>query len=220
MSQLVLFVKSSIGKKILVAATGVILFLYLFAHMFGNLKVFAGPESINGWAEFLHSRPAMLWGARLVLLAAVLVHVVLAVLLWLEGLRARPKGYLVKRYKEADYASRTMIVTGPMLGFYVVYHILHFTTGSAHPSFDPKNVYANVINGFSYWPVSAVYIVAMLLLGVHLYHGAWSLFQTLGLNHPRYNPWRRGFSVLAAVFLVAGFVSVPIAVLTGQLTVH
>ncbi|MCZ6600278.1 MAG: hypothetical protein O7A07_05505, partial [Acidobacteria bacterium] len=102
-----------------------------------------------------------------------------------------------------------------LMGIYIIYHLLHFTVGSAHPSFSAANPYSNVISAFQAWPVSMIYIVANLLLGMHLYHGLWSLFQTLGCNHPRYNPWRRVFAVTFSIVVTAGFLSVPIAVLSG-----
>lgn len=211
------FVGSSIGKKVVMAVTGLLLFGFVVAHLLGNLQVYEGPEKINAYGAALRRLPALLWGARLSLLAAVGLHVWAAASLARMSLAARPTGYAVTAPQESTYASRTMRWSGVTLGLFVVYHLLHFTFGSVHPAFVPGDVYHNLIAGFRVWPVSAFYIAAMVALGFHLYHGAWSMLQTVGLNHPRYNHLRHAFATIFSVGVVAGNVSIPVAVLAGFL---
>jgi len=213
---------SALGKKTVMALTGIVLFGFVFMHMAGNLKVFMGAEAFNHYAEFLRAagepilpHGAGLWMFRLVLLTCVTLHITAATQLTLLNRRARPVAYVRRDTVQLGYAERTMRWSGYLMGIYIIYHLLHFTVGSAHPSFSAANPYGNVISAFQAWPVSMIYIVANLLLGMHLYHGLWSLFQTLGCNHPRYNSWRRVFAITFSVVVTAGFLSVPIAVLTG-----
>lgn len=217
MSSIVGLYASSLGKKILMAVTGIILFLYVVAHMLGNLQIFMGPKQINHYAELLHSNLAVLWGARLVLLFSVGVHIVAAIQLWLRNRASRPVKYRVFRPPAVDYAARTMVWSGPIIAAFVVYHLLHFTTGTLLEGYQHLKPYENVINGFSHPLVAIAYIVAIVLLCFHLYHGLWSLFQTFGWEHPRLDPWRRRFAVAFAVLIGVGFCSVPLAVLTGVL---
>jgi succinate dehydrogenase / fumarate reductase cytochrome b subunit len=217
MDTVVGFYRSTLGKKVLMAVTGILLFLYLVAHMLGNLQIFMGPEQINKYAELLHSSAAVLWGARLVLLFCVGVHIVAAVQVWLRSRSARPVKYKVFKPRAADYAARTMVWSGPIIAAFIVYHLLHFTTGTVHPDYEHLKPYENVIIGFQQPVVSAFYILSIVLLAVHLYHGLWSLFQSLGLDHPSYSAWRRVFAVVFAVVIAGGFISVPLAVLTGVL---
>jgi succinate dehydrogenase / fumarate reductase cytochrome b subunit len=207
--------ETSLGKKIVMALTGIILFIYVVGHMLGNLQIYLGPEQINSYAEFLHSKPTMLWIARTVLLAAVLVHFVAAVQLWLRNRSSRPVRYRFFNPPAVDYAARTMVWTGPIIALFVIYHVLHFTTGTVHPGFEELKPFHNVVVGFSNPWVAAFYVLANLLLAVHLYHGVWSLFQSLGWDHPRFGPWRRSFAVAVAAIIGAGNVSIPLAVLTG-----
>lgn len=208
---------SSIGRKWIMAVTGLILFGYVLAHMSGNLLVYVGPEALNEYAEFLREflHGAGLWIARGVLLASVVLHIWAAVALALENNEARPVGYRKTHHQASTYASRTMIWGGPILALFIVYHLLHFTTGQAHPDFVPGDVYHNVIVGFSNPVVVAVYVIAMLALGLHLYHGVWSMLQTMGLSHPRYDARRKTAAAAFAVLIVVGNVSMPVAVLTG-----
>jgi succinate dehydrogenase / fumarate reductase, cytochrome b subunit len=210
-----IFFGSTIGRKLVMAVTGLVLFGFVVGHMLGNLQVFLGPEKLNAYAHLLKSMGSMLWMVRLGLLAAVALHAWSATTLTLSNWRARPVGYRRTRYLEATYASRTMVWGGPLLATFVVYHLLHLTVGSAHPGFDPTDVYGNVVRGFSVWPVAAVYIVAMLALGLHLYHGVWSMLQTVGLSHPRYDGLRTVFSTVFAVVVAVGNISIPVAILTG-----
>jgi succinate dehydrogenase / fumarate reductase cytochrome b subunit len=213
---------SAVLKKAIMAVTGIFLFGWIFAHMFGNLKIFFGPESFNHYAEFLREMGSplippmgLLWVTRFVLLAAVGLHIWAATSLTLQNRRARPIDYRELRGVELDYAARTMRMSGYLLAVYIVYHLMHLTFGSVHADFVPSDPYSNVVSAFQALPVAAVYIFANLLLGLHLYHGLWSLFQSLGWSHPTYNPWRRRFAVAFALAVSAGFISVPLAVLAG-----
>ena len=213
---------SAVLKKAIMAVTGIILFGWIFAHMFGNLKIFFGPESFNHYAEFLREMGSplippsgLLWVSRFVLLAAVGLHIWAATSLTLQNRRARPIDYRELRGVTVDYAARTMRMSGYLLALYIVYHLMHLTFGSVHAEFVPSDPYSNVVSAFQALPVAAVYIFANLLLGLHLYHGLWSLFQSLGWSHPTYNPWRRRFAVAFALAVSAGFISVPLAVLAG-----
>ncbi len=211
--------KTSIGKKAVMAVTGIILFGFVIVHLLGNLQVYLGPEAMNQYALFLRMvlHGWALWAFRIVLLAAVILHIWAAASLTLINRAARPRAYSKQRWRESTYASRTMRWSGVIIFFFVVYHILHFTTGTVHPTFEAGDVYHNFITGFQVVPVSLFYIVAMVLLGMHLHHGVWSMLQTLGLSHPRYMRLARGFAAAVAVVFVVGNVSFPVAVLTGIL---
>jgi succinate dehydrogenase / fumarate reductase cytochrome b subunit len=209
------FYRSMVGRKALVAVTGAMLFAYLAAHLVGNLQILAGPERINAYARLLHSQPALLWVARLVLLAAVGLHGVATVQLWFENRAARPIRYQKPDTLQATLASRTMIVSGPLIGIFVVYHVLHFTTGTVHPGFIDLNAYNNVVVGFLNPAASGFYILIMALIGLHLYHGLWSMFQSLGLSHPRYTPWIKRGAAAGAVLIAGGNIFIPLAVLAG-----
>ena len=213
---------TAVLKKAIMAVTGILLFGWIFAHMFGNLKIFFGRESFNHYAEFLRVMGSplippggLLWLSRFVLLSAVGLHIWAATSLTLQNRRARPIDYREIRGVELDYAARTMRVSGYLLAVYVVYHLMHLTFGSVHAAFDPTDPYSNVVKGFQALPVAAVYIFANSLLGLHLYHGLWSLFQSLGWSHPSYNPWRRRFAATFAIGVSLGFISVPLGVLAG-----
>src|SRR5262245_14940884 len=162
------FVTSTIGQKVVMAVTGVILFGFTIGHMLGNLQVYQGPEKLNAYAAFLKATPALLWGTRSVLLVSVILHIWAAVSLSQKNHQARPVAYAGRRWREGSYAARTMMWSGPILGLFIVYHLLHFTTGQAHPHFDEHDVYANFVIGFQDPRASAVYIVAMVALGFHL----------------------------------------------------
>jgi succinate dehydrogenase / fumarate reductase cytochrome b subunit len=215
MNRVVGFYTTTVGKKVLMAVTGLILFAYVVAHMLGNFQIYIGQEQIDAYAALLHKSAAFLWAARSVLLFCVLVHIVAAVQVWLRNRASRPVKYRVYRPPAVDYAARTMVWSGPIIALFIVYHILHFTTGQAHPDFHHVKPYHNVTTAFSVWWVAGIYIVANLVLAVHLYHGLWSFFQTMGWDHPTYGPWRRWVAVIAATIIGAGNISIPLAVLTG-----
>lgn len=212
------FYQSVIGKKIIMAVTGFILSGFVLGHMIGNLQVFAGPEKLNSYAAFLHSLGGLLWVARIVLLASVGLHIAMAVQLTLLKLEARPEAYVKKSPLVSTYAARTMIWSGPIVGAFIIYHLLHFTTGQAHPDFRPGDVYANVIIGFRNPAASLFYMVANIMLAFHLYHGVWSMFQSLGVAHPRYTPILKRVAQAYGIIIGLGNVAMPMAVLTGILT--
>jgi succinate dehydrogenase / fumarate reductase, cytochrome b subunit len=217
MTRAVSFFGSTIGRKVVMALSGMVLFGFVIAHMAGNLQLYLGAHALNEYSvslrEVLHG--AGLWIARAGLLAAVGLHIWAATSLALAERGARPEGYRSVRHRESTYASRTMMWSGPILLLFIVYHLLHLTLGTVHGSFIEGDVYHNVVAGFRVWPVSAFYIVAMLALGLHLRHGVWSMLQTLGLSHPRWNGLRAGFANLFALVVVAGNISMPVAVLAG-----
>jgi len=224
--------RSSLGKKAVMAASGIVLFGFVLFHMAGNLKMYQGQEAFDHYAAGLRELGApifpaggLLWVARIVLLAAAGAHVVAAWQVSRQSLAARPTRYLHHSFVETDYAARTMRWGGVILLLFVVYHLLHLTWGTVHPDFAPHevlpdgsdryHVYRNVVTGFSSPLVALFYVAANLALGLHLYHGVWSLCQSLGWNHPRYNPWRRNAAALFAFVVTAGNVSFPVAVLSG-----
>jgi succinate dehydrogenase / fumarate reductase, cytochrome b subunit len=214
---------TTVGKKIAMAASGVILIGFVVGHMVGNLKVYQGPEIFNHYAEGLRmfglpffSTGQLLWLVRAVLLAAVLIHIIAAFQLTRRARQARAVGY--RRYDNDlvfSYASRTMVWGGVIILLFVVYHLLHFTFGTAHPNFIHGDAYHNFVVGFSSVPVSVAYIAAMIPLGFHMYHGFWSMLQTLGANNPTYNRYRRPVAAFLAAIVVIGNISFPVAVLTG-----
>jgi succinate dehydrogenase / fumarate reductase cytochrome b subunit len=208
---------SSIGKKMVMAVTGLVLLGFVVGHMIGNLQIYLGAKALNHYAEFLREflHGQGIWLARGGLLIAVGLHIWAATMLTLGNWSARPVGYRQWQAKESTYASRTMVWSGPILAAFIVYHLLHFTTGQAHPEFVAGDVYRNVVIGFKNPFASAFYILAMLALGLHMYHGLWSMLQTLGLSHPRWNPWRRGIALAVAGVVVVGNISIPLAVLAG-----
>jgi len=218
MSRALTFYSTSIGKKVVMAITGLILFGFVIGHMLGNLQVFMGAKQMNAYAAMLKANATLLWGVRIVLLVAVILHIVAAVQLTRMSQRSRPEGYHYKDVVQADYAARTMRWSGPIIAVFVIYHLLHFTTGSVHPRFDVHDVYRNVISGFRVWPVSLFYIIAMVALAFHLWHGVWSLFQTLGLINPKSNKIIHRLAAIATLALVTGFISIPMAVLAGLIS--
>jgi succinate dehydrogenase / fumarate reductase cytochrome b subunit len=217
MSQAPGFLGSSIGRKVVMAVTGVILFGYVLGHMIGNLQVYLGPEALNHYGVLLRQllHGAGLWVVRAVMLTAVSLHIWAATSLTLESWRARPEGYREQKWKESTYASRTMRWGGVIILLFVIYHLLHFTTGTVHPSFVEGDIYHNFVVGFQSLPVSLFYIIAMVALGLHLRHGVWSMCQTLGVSHPRYMRIAHAGAWIFAILIVAGNISFPLAVLFG-----
>jgi succinate dehydrogenase / fumarate reductase cytochrome b subunit len=220
------FYRSAIGKKAVMATTGVLMFGWILAHMVGNLKVFMGPEKLNAYGEWLQvmgdpllPHGAGLWLTRIVMLAAVLLHIHSAYTLTQMNRLARPVGYRSRDYMASSYASRTMRWGGVIILLFIVYHLLHLTFGVkvAPPEFIRGDIYHNVVSGFQVWWISAIYIIANLALGLHLFHGLWSMFNSLGWNHPKINPWKRHFATAFAVIITLGNIAMPIAVLIGIL---
>ena len=211
------FAGSTIGRKVIMAVTGAILFGFVLVHMLGNLQVYLGPEAMNHYGLFLRQvlHGTGIWIARAILLAAVALHIWSATSLTLDSRRARPVGYREQKWRESTYASRTMRWSGVILLLFVIYHLLHFTTGTLHQSFIEGDVYHNFVAGFRVVPVSIAYIVAMLALGLHLRHGLWSMCQTLGVSHPRYMRAAHVGAWIFAAIIVVGNISFPLAVLAG-----
>jgi succinate dehydrogenase / fumarate reductase cytochrome b subunit len=206
------------------AASGAVLFAYVLLHMLGNLKTFQGREAFDGYAHFLREvgtplvpHSGLLWGVRLALLAAVTVHVVAAYQLWRQSRSARDVGYTKLHPQTFSYASRTMRWGGVIILAFVVYHLLHLTTGTVHPDFEAGSVYDNLVIGFRSVPVTAAYLVAVGALGFHLYHGIWSAFATAGVENPRIERVRRPLAAVLALGIFLGFAIVPLAVLAGVL---
>lgn len=216
--------RSTIGKKAIMAVTGIILYGFVIVHMFGNLKIFIeGAEGFNAYSHFLRvvGEPALppgtlLWIIRIVLSISLVAHVVSAIQLTRIDAAGRPVAYHKVKRKQASFASLTLRWGGMAIFFFMAYHLMHFTLGTAHPNFVEGDPYHNVVNGFSMQPITAVvYIVAVAALGMHLYHGVWSAMQTLGFNNRRNDALFRAVAVLSGVGLFAGFAAVPVAVLLG-----
>lgn len=210
------FYRTSVGRKVLTAVTGFWAFFFVTVHMLGNLQIFLGPDKLNRYAEFLHSLGGLLWVFRAVTVAAVLIHIITATMVTLQSWAARPVRYRVQRFRDTSYAARTMWLGGPLIALFVCFHLMHLTLGTVHPDFS-DNVYNNVVFGFKVPWVSAIYIATMAILGLHLSHGLWSMFQSLGLSHPKWNFWRKVFAVSFGLFIAAGNISIPVAVLLGFL---
>ena len=211
------FWSATLGKKAVMALTGVILVGFVVVHLLGNLQVFAGPDKFNAYAHTLKSIPAVLWGARLTLLTAVFLHIWSAFSLWRLKAEARPVKYQNQRSIASTYASRTMYWSGPILLLFIVYHLLHFTVGVGGTRFVEGEPYDNLVAGFQVVPIALFYIVAMGFLCFHLFHGVWSIFQTLGVNHPKYSPLLRLAAKVTAIALFVGFSSIPLGVLLGRI---
>ena len=219
---------TAVGKKYVMAVTGIMLLGFVLVHMVGNLKMYLGQEDFNHYAEFLREllvpilpRTVLLWLLRGGLVAAVVLHVHAAVSLTRLNRQARSVKYQSPRdYQVASFASRTMRWTGSIVALFVLWHLADLTWGvtnevGAKGEFVRGHAYQNVVNSFERVPVSILYIVANIALGVHLFHGVWSLFQSMGWNHPRFNRWRRQLAIAFATIIVVGNVSFPVAVLAG-----
>ena len=214
--------RSPMTKKAVMAVTGIMLFGFVLGHMVGNLKLYQGPEKLDAYAVGLRELGApvlgygeALWLMRSGLILAVVLHILSAYQLTMINRRARPSSYRKTRHQESTYASRTMRWGGVIILLFIVYHLLHFTTGHVHPDFVYGEVYNNVVLGFQNPLAAGFYILANIALGLHLFHGLWSLFQTLGWNGPRFNPLRKAFAVAFALIIAGANISFPLAVLGG-----
>ncbi|MEP7176757.1 MAG: succinate dehydrogenase cytochrome b subunit [Gemmatimonadales bacterium] len=207
---------TSVGKKAVMAVTGLLMVAYLITHVLANLLVFQGPAKINAYSQFLHGTGGALWVARLVLFAAVLLHIVAAVQLTARRRSARPVGYAAGRESQVStFASRTIRWGGVLILVFLVYHILHFTLGTVHTSFVEGDPYHNVAAGFGNPLVVLFYEVAMVAVGLHLYHGIWSSGRSLGVSPPSPHPIRRQLALALSVIVWAGFAVIPLAVFAG-----
>ncbi|MGG2465465.1 succinate dehydrogenase [Streptomyces sp. RGM 3693] len=213
---------STVGKKAVMAVSGLIMLGYLVVHMFGNLKIFFGPGAFNGYAHWLRTlgEPFMhyewtLWVVRVVLVAAVVAHATAAYQLSRRDIKARPTKYVHKKPR-ASYATRTMRWGGIILGLFIVWHVLDLTTGTVHTGgFQPGHPYQNVVDTFSTWYGNVIYLVAMLALGLHVRHGFWSAAQTLGAGSRNRDRLLSTLANLLALVLTVGFIAVPVGVMTG-----
>jgi succinate dehydrogenase / fumarate reductase cytochrome b subunit len=216
---------TAVGKKAVMAVTGIVLLSFVLLHMAGNLKVYDSAAHMNEYGEYLRTigepilpHTGFLWILRSGLILAFVLHIHAAYSLTVINRRARPTGYQGGRdYIAASYAARTMRWTGVIVGLFLVYHLMDLTwgIGLARDEFERGRPYENMVASLEFWPVALVYIIANLALGLHIFHGAWSLFQSLGWNNPRFNQWRKWFAMAFAVVIVAGNLSFPVAIMTG-----
>lgn len=207
---------TSVGKKAVMAVTGLIMVAYLITHVLANLMVFQGPEKINAYSAFLHGTGGALWVARLVLIAALVLHVVAAAQLTARRQAARPVAYAAGREPQVStVASRTIRWGGVLILIFIVYHLLHFTLGTVHPSFVEGDPYHNVAAGFGNPLVVVFYELALAALGLHLYHGIWSSGRSLGVSPPSPHPLKRQLALVLSLLIWAGFAVIPIAVSAG-----
>jgi succinate dehydrogenase / fumarate reductase, cytochrome b subunit len=225
------FYSTAVGKKYVMAITGIIGIGFVVLHLFGNLKMYIGLIDEDGesvydidvYGEFLRDmlvplvpRTYALWALRIVLVLALVLHLHAAYALTVQNRKARPVKYQTARdYQVANFASRTMRWTGIIVLLFIAWHLADFTWGWVNPDFARGEVYRNLDASLSRIPVAILYIVANIALGIHLFHGTWSLFQSMGWNNPRFNTWRRGLATVIATVIVVGNVSFPIAVLAG-----
>jgi succinate dehydrogenase / fumarate reductase cytochrome b subunit len=217
------FYCSSVGKKMIVAVTGVILSLFVIGHLLGNLQVFLGPDWINSYSQHLRDLGPLLWLIRLFLLVTAIVHIYVTIRLAIDNRRARPEAYVDKDYVKATFASRHMVMSGLIVFVFIIYHLAHFTFRKTDPRFsllklDPLNrydVYSMMVYGFQNYLVSAFYIFGLFLLTLHLSHGSSSFFQSLGLNDKKLTPRLAIGGRIFAWLLFIGYVSIPVAVLLG-----
>jgi succinate dehydrogenase / fumarate reductase, cytochrome b subunit len=219
MNQAFSFFDTTIGKKVLMALSGLVLFGFVVGHMLGNLQLVLGPDVFNAYAVGLHHMLPLLWGARIILLGAIITHIVMALQLIGRSSEARPIPYRMTRYNRTTYAALTMKLSGFTLLFFVFYHLAHFTfPGVAMGAYEHQSyhqAYTNVVNGFSIPWVVALYVAAMVSLGFHLYHGSYSLFRTLGIVHPRRDATLQALAQTVALFVTLGNISLPLTVLLG-----
>ena len=217
------FYRSSIGKKFIVAATGVVLIVFIIGHLLGNLQIFIGPDWVNGYAEHLRELGPILWVIRVLLLVTVILHIFFTIKLAIENKRARPKNYVRKDNVKASFASRHMVVSGLVVFAFIIFHLFHFTGRNFNPQFpllknDPLNhydVYSMMVYGFQNVYVSVFYIVGLFLLTLHLTHGASSFLQSLGLNDKNLTPRLAFLGRVFAWLIFLGYTSIPVGVLCG-----
>ena len=214
MSRLAVITSSTIGMKVLMAVTGVVMYGWVLAHMLGHLQTFAGAEVYDAYAAFLQNGP-MLWPMRIVMGATIATHIWAAVALTNRSRLARPKGYKKTVFQASTLAARTMRVTGPLVLLFLIFHILHLTVG-VFGDFEHGKAFSNLVTAMKNPVYTVIYIVATSMVGLHLHHGLWSLFQTLGLDSPRYRSVIRNGATLFTAIVVVGFIIVPIAILLGM----
>jgi succinate dehydrogenase / fumarate reductase cytochrome b subunit len=210
------FYRSTVGKKIIMAVTGVIGIAFVILHMAGNLQLFAGRQKLNDYAAMLHGPlHEVVLLQRVVLVVAVVLHVLMAWQLTVRNRAARPVGYVRREPQVSTWAARTMRWGGVFLLVFIVLHVLHFTTLDLDRSFVPLDAYGNLVKAFTSPLVAVLYLAAMIFLGLHLYHGAWSSARTLGVAQPTRWPLRRKTALVIALLLWLGFSAVPVAIVLG-----
>lgn len=217
MNRALQFYRTAIGKKVVMGITGLIGVGFVIGHMAGNLLAFNGPGAINAYAHFLQSTGELLWLLRGVLIVSVILHIVAAVQLTRQNRAARPMGYVNREPQVSTWAARTMRWGGVLLLLFIVLHIMHFTSPGWRPDgmFDKADVYSSIVQSFRIWWITLLYVIAMIALALHLYHGAWSSVRSLGLSQPSPHPLKRSVALGIALLLLVGFLSVPLAVLAG-----
>lgn len=216
------WLRSSVGRKQLMAITGVLWFAFVFLHMVGMLKFFFGPESFDHYSHWLRTllsplfpHGGLLWLQRGGLTVALALHIWAATSLTLQSRRARPERYAKTANVQATYASRTMRWGGVIIVLFIVYHLLDLSIGPANPGFVRGAVFRNTVASLEQWPVAAAYILSVGAVCLHLYHGVWSALQTMGANSPNYDRPLRRLAQVVAIVIFLGFISVPVAVLAG-----
>ena len=217
MNRIARFYSAARGKKIVMGVTGLIGIGFVILHMAGNLLAFRGPEAINAYAHFLASTGELLWLLRIVLIMSVILHVIAAYQLTMQNRAARPAGYVKRDPQVSTWAARTMRWGGVLLLIFIILHILHFTNPGWRPEgvFDKADVYTNIVMSFRIWWVTLFYVIAMISLGLHIYHGAWSSVRSIGMSQPRQRPLHRTVALGVALILWLGFTAVPVAVFAG-----
>ncbi|NUN15341.1 MAG: succinate dehydrogenase cytochrome b subunit [Myxococcales bacterium] len=228
------FLRSTVGAKLAVAVTGILMFLFLIMHLSGNLLVFAGQDAINTYSQNLRRLGPLLWIARVGLLVSVIAHVILTIRLTRQNAAARQVRYAIHKPQVSSLASRAMIVSGLIVMVFIFFHLAHLTFGVVFPDHfalretvtnlgqtgsaavaDRQDVYGMMVAGFKNPMVAGFYVLALVLLGMHLAHGISSVFQTLGVNHPKYNGVLRKSGPALATVIILGFISIPLAILFG-----
>lgn len=216
-SQAYSFYSTLVGQKVLMAVTGAILFLFLIGHLVGNLQIFAGPDRLNSYAAFLKHMGGLLWIVRAILLIALILHIAASIIVSIANWRGRAVSYIAKKDIATSYAARTMVISGPLILLYVIYHLMMFTFLTTGPGYSPNDVYGNVVAAFRVPAISIVYINAMLVLGYHLYHGVWSMLQTAGLEGMGYKRLRWIMAPTVAALIAGGYIIIPVGVRIGAI---
>jgi succinate dehydrogenase / fumarate reductase cytochrome b subunit len=222
MTRLVSHLQSSVGRKVILALTGLGLVIYVIFHMLGNLQVFEGPHAFNSYAAFLRDMPILLWTARMGLLSVVILHIGLAIQLSVRNRRARHVSYAVREYRQASWASRTMATSGIVLLLFILFHLSHLTAGVIDPSFADRldaeghrDVYGKIVHAFQNPFIVALYLVGQLGLGMHLSHAVSSSLQTLGIEQAAFNRLFKAAGPTVALLVVLGNVAIVLAIFSG-----
>ena len=214
--------QSSLGKKYLVGLTGLVLFCFVLAHLIGNLQIFLGAESINRYGNFLKTNPEILWSSRLGLIVVLVIHVWTTILLAIQNRAARNQDYAIHASLDVTAASKSMVLTGGIVIFFVAFHLAHYTFMVTHPEFKDlhdglgrHDVYRMMILGFSDPKVTGFYLIGVGFLSFHLSHGVQALFQTIGFETESNQLWIRRFAWAVSWLIFIGYVSIPVSILTG-----